>query len=336
MNKFKYYFIVLVTVLSFFSCSKNNTATVEPLRDYSVQYTADLATIEEYLNNYYITVTNHPGFTDDQDIVFTKIPSGGTQASVWSYLNSATFPKLLSRDVNFHGITYKIYYLVLREGTGEKPTNVDAVLASYRGDYLNQVAATSTAAAYLGVTKFEESKYPQSFFGLTSTITGWSEIFPQFRKGTYTANADGTVTYTNFGAGVMFIPSGLGYYASGSGSIPAYCPLVFSFKLYEIQRTDLDEDGIPSYLEDLNGDGYMYDFRNTINYPVTPTSNPDDSDGDGIPNFYDVDDDGDNYTTKLEIKDANGVLIPFASIPDCSGNTTSTTRVKKYLDKNCH
>ena len=80
----------------------------------------------------------------------------------------------------------------------------------------------------------------------------------------------------------------------------------------------------------------MYDFRNTINYPVTPTSNPDDSDGDGIPNFYDVDDDGDNYTTKLEIKDANGVLIPFANIPDCSGNTTNSTRIKKHLDKNCH
>jgi hypothetical protein len=28
---------------------------------------------------------------------------------------------------------------------------------------------------------------------------------------------------------------------------------------------------------------------------------PDDTDGDGIPNFLDVDDDGDNLTTKLEI-----------------------------------
>ncbi len=336
MNKFKYYFIVLVTSLSLFSCSKNNSIVIEPIRDYSVQYTTDLATIEEYLKSYYITVTNHPGYIDDQDIVFTKIPSGGTQSSVWSYLNSATFPKLLSRDVNFHGITYKVYYLVLREGVGEKPTNVDAVLASYRGDYLNQVAATSTAAAYLAVNKFEESIYPQSFFNLTSTITGWSEIFPQFRKGTYTANADGTVSYTNFGAGVMFLPSGLAYYASGAGAIPSYSPLVFSFKLYEIQRTDLDADGIPSYLEDLNGDGYMYDFRNTKNYPVTPTSNPDDSDGDDTPNFYDVDDDGDNYTTRIEIKDANGLMIPFINIPDCSGNTTNPARIRKHLDKNCH
>ena len=336
MNKFKYYFIVLVTALSLFSCSKNNTATVEPLRDYSVQFTADNSMIEEYLKTYYFTVTNHPGFSDDQDIVFTKIPDGGSQASVWSYLNRSSFPKLLSRDVNLHGITYKMYYLVLREGTGEKPTNVDGVLASYRGDYLTEVAATTTAAAYLAVTKFEESKYPQSFFNLNNTIVGWSEIFPQFRKGTYAGNADGTVSYSDFGAGVMFIPSGLAYYASGSASIPAYSPLVFSFKLYEVQRLDHDADGIPSYLEDINRDGYVYDFRNTTSYPVTPTTNADDTDADGIPDYLDVDDDGDNYTTKLEIKDANGVMIPFATIPDCSGNTTNTTRVKKYLDKNCH
>ena len=337
MNKFKYYFIVLVTTVSLFSCSKDNPTETIPMKEYSVQYTADIATIEEYLKATYFTITNHPGFADDQDVTFTTIPSGGTQASVWSYLNSTSFPKLLSRDVKLHDITYKVYYLVLREGTGEKPTNVDGVLASYRGDYLTQVAATTTTAASLTATQFEESKNPQSFFSLTNTIAGWSEIFPQFKKGTYVSNSDGTVSYSNFGAGVMFLPSGLAYYGSGSGTIPAYSPLVFSFKLYEIQRLDQDADGIPSYLEDLNGDGYLYDFRNTINYPTAIASNIDDTDADGIPNFIDVDDDADNYTTKLEIKDpVSGLSIPFASIPDCSGNTTNNNRTKRYLDKNCH
>ncbi|MEY2671471.1 MAG: hypothetical protein RLZZ577_1787 [Bacteroidota bacterium] len=123
MNKFKYYFIVLVTSLSLFSCSKDNAIQTEVIREYSTQYTTDLATIEEYLKTTYFTVVNHPGFADDQDITITKIPTGGTQASIWSYLNNTSFPKLLSRDVKLHDITYKIYYLVLREGTGEKPTN---------------------------------------------------------------------------------------------------------------------------------------------------------------------------------------------------------------------
>ena len=55
--------------------------------------------------------------------------------------------------------------------------------------------------------------------------------------------------------------SGLAYFASGSGTIPSYTPLVFSFKLYEIQRQDQDADGIPSYLEDLNGDGVITVMR---------------------------------------------------------------------------
>jgi hypothetical protein len=337
MNKFKYYFIVLITTLSLFSCSKDNPTETEVIKEYSVQYKADITTIEEYLKTTYITVTNHAGFADDQDVTFTKIPAGGNQPAVWSYLNNTSFPKLLSRDVKLHDITYKVYYLVLREGTGDKPSNVDGVLAAYKGDYLTQVAATSTTTASLTATQFEESKNPQSFFSLTNTIVGWSEIFPQFKKGTYTSNADGTVSYADFGAGVMFLPSGLAYYASGSGTIPSYSPLVFSFKLFEIQRLDQDADGIPSYLEDLNGDGYVYDFRNTINYPTAIASNPDDTDADGIPNFIDVDDDGDNYTTKLEIKDPiSGLSIPFAAIPDCSGNTSNANRVKKHLDKNCH
>jgi hypothetical protein len=223
---------------------------------------------------------------------------------------------------------------VLREGSGESPCNVDGVMAAYKGDYLEQVTAENVTT--LTTTSFEEVKFPQSFFNLNSTIIGWSEIFPQFKTGTYTSNADGTISHADFGAGVMFIPSGLAYYASGNGSIPSYSPLVFSFKLYEIQRLDHEHDGIPSYLEDLDSDGYMYDYRNTINYPTTPAVNKDDTDGDSIPDFLDTDDDGDKYTTLLERKyiDSNGATqyYDFASIPLCTGGNGK----KRYLDATCH
>ncbi|MFV8328277.1 FKBP-type peptidyl-prolyl cis-trans isomerase [Flavobacterium sp. ZS1P14] len=323
MNKFKYYFILLITTISLFSCSKNDTPTVEPLRDYAVQYANDNTDIEEYLKTSYITVIDHPGFADDQDVAIAKIPAGGTQKSIWDQ----TTYELKSRDVSLHGITYKLYYLVLRAGTGTAPCNVDGVLTSYKGEYLQR--ATTAGVAAVTSTPFEEVKYPQSFLSLFSTITGWGEIFPQFKTGTYSSNADGTVTHDGFGAGVMFIPSGLAYYASGSGIIPAYAPLVFSFKLYEMSRLDQDGDGVPSYQEDLNGDGYMRIL-------ATGVVNPDDMDGDGVPNFVDVDDDGDNYTTKLEIKNpATGLPYPFADIPSCNGNTTDPTRIKKHLDKTC-
>lgn len=332
MNKFRFYFILTITTLSLFSCSKDDDVTVLPLRDYEEQSTADNIVVEEYLNSYYMTVTNNAGQTDDQDVEFTKIPAGGMQRSIMSYLNSATFPKLLVRNVPRNGFTYKMYYLVLREGSGKSPCNVDGVLASYKGTYLQN--STVADVTTLTSTSFEDVLYPQQFLSLYNTIPGWGEIFPQFKAGdTPISNADGTVTYNNFGAGVMFIPSGLAYFASGSNSIPSYVPLVFKFKLYAVQRLDQDFDGIPSYLEDLDGDGYIYDYRNLVNFPTTPASNPDDTDGDGIPNFIDVDDDGDGISTLKEITDANGAVIPFNDIPACDGNTTNPTRIKRHLIK---
>ena len=265
MNKFKFYFIVLITTFSLFSCSKDDTTTeITPIRDYKLQFDADNATIETYLEANYIIVTDNPGETDDQDVTIAKITDAATQPSIMSYLNSATFPKLLTRLVNLHGIEYTIYYLVLREGKennvtlkgGKSPTNTDAVLASYSGSYLQNTTAADVPS--VTATQFEESKFPNQFFNLLGTIKGWGEIFPQFKTGSYDSNNDdGTVTFTDFGAGVMFLPSGLAYFQNGPGSIPSYAPLVFSFKLYEIQRLDSDGDGILNDQEDLDDDDYI-------------------------------------------------------------------------------
>ena len=339
MNKFKFYLILSIITTSIISCSKKDAPVVEPPRDYATQYATDNTDIEEYLKTNFITVINHPGFSDDQDVTISPIANG--EISIWDQ----TTYQLKTRDVSIHNIIYKTYYLVLRKGIGQSPCNVDGVLASYRGDYLERITATGATTSTVTATKFQEVKFPQSILSLYSAITGWGEIFPQFKTGTSSSNADGTITHNDFGAGVMFFPSGLAYYAYGKDNIPAYAPLVFSFKLFEIQRLDLDykianglavldPDGIPSNLEDLDGDGYMYDYRNTVNYPTAPADAiryADDTDKDGIPDFLDVDDDGDNYTTKLEIKNpATGLPYPFANIPIC------TSGKKNYLDLTCH
>lgn len=320
MNKFKYYFILIITCLSLFSCSKDDNSIEEvPLRDFGEQFAKDNDSIQKFLNTYYIEkITDAPGKLEDQDVKFTKIPTGGNQASIMSLLNSANFPKLLKKTVNLHEIKYEIYYLVLREGVGQKPTNVDGVYAAYKGMLLNE-------------TVFDQSINPQGLYNLDGVtqspgipvIRGWSEVFPEFRTGTYdeSGNNDGTLVYNDFGAGVMFLPSGLGYYSSGGGAIPSYTPILFSFKLYEVRRYDHDNDGIPSYLEDIDGDNYLR---------VT-----DDTDKDGVPDYLDIDDDGDGFTTRSEIT-INGVLTPFESIPDCSGNIPTDPKKKKHLDKNCH
>lgn len=331
MNKIKYYFILTVASVSLFSCSKSDSASVEPLRDYTVQYKADIADIKDYLEANTFTVTDAPGTPEDQDIVIVP-KTKPEEKSIMSYLDSPTFPSLRSKIVKLHGVEYTMYFLMLREGVGESPCNVDGVLASYKGTYLyRKPAVSATEPSVVTAFPFEEVVFPQNFLDMYQTIKGWGEIFPNFKVGTIGGVVNGVATYNDFGAGVMFLPSGFGYYGSGSASIPAYAPLVFSFKLYAIKRLDHDGDGILSYKEDKNGDGYVRDMRNKTDYPGNDI-NLDDTDKDGIPDFLDIDDDGDGIATKVEIKNPNtGEPYPFDLIPVCT-----PSGFKNYLDPSCY
>ena len=314
-NIFKIFFLFTLGLIVI-SCSKDdNNNNVAPLRDYSEQYAKDLDNIETFMKTHYMTVTNSPGATEDQNVTFTLIPSGGTQVSIWDDQNYPKKMREVTVNQNDVDIVYKMYYIELRQGTGKSPSNVDRVLTSYRGEYIFSTTeqVNGVDVTTLKSNQFEESINPQSYFNLTGVIRGWSEIFPQFKTGTYLGNSDGTISYNDFGAGVMFIPSGLAYFNSSPGGIPSYSPLIFSFKLYEIQRIDHDGDGIFSYQEDLNGDGYLYSFAAGI-------ANPDNTNAPGtsvligpnkyskeneVPDFLDVDDDGDYFTTKSETSYVN-------------------------------
>jgi hypothetical protein len=353
MNNFFKIILLFIVGVSIVSCSHSDNDTV-PLRDYTEQAAKDMTNIEAFMHNHYMIVSA------DQDVTFELITDPSTQISIWD--NQATYP-LLSRDVTMtqddQEIVYKIYYIKLTEGVGESPCNVDRVLTAYKGEYIYD---SVDGEAHTIISKeFETQNDPQAYINLSGVIRGWSEIFPKFKSGTYTSNGNGTVSFDNFGAGVMFIPSGLAYYSGVQSGIPAYSPLIFNFKLYEIQRVDNDLDGIYSYLEDIGGpgtgnehipDGYVYVLEEGI-------ANVDDTDGDFIPDFIDVDDDGDNFTTISETKFVNpsdplelvhyypynGAAVddpttPYVDetqgIPSCSGDFTTPGRIRKYLDASCH
>lgn len=306
MNKFKYYFILLLAGISLVSCNKSDDDDVVtvPLRDYAVQYKADNDSIEKYLKTNYIKEV-----TADFDITFEKIPAGGTQVSIW---DQKTYP-IEYRDLYSDDITYRVYYLTLRKGLGQSPMNTDKIVTSYKGTLLNNTVFDSSYG-----TPFTANLFP--YANENTVIQGWSEMFPKFKTGTSTTNpSTGVITYSDYGAGVMFLPSGLGYYGDVKATIPAYSPIIFSFKLYDLQRMDSEYtissstggrvalgDGIPDYLEDINGDGYLYDFRDKTKYPNPPAGLIDDTDGDGIADFVDFDDDGDGFTTRFEITKPTG------------------------------
>jgi len=203
------------------------------------------------------------------DLVITELAEGESVPADHTLLIDAVETKTsLYADVN-----YEFYILRINQGSGDSPHFVDKIRLNYSGNLLDGEV-------------FDSSITPVDF-DLVSLIPGWSRVIPEFNvAGSYVDNGDGTVSYNDPGVGAMFIPSGLAYFSGGSNGILPYNSLVFKFELYQTEVSDHDQDGIPSYLEDLNFNLNMSD---------------DDTDENTIPNFADFDDDGDEVLTINEL-----------------------------------
>ena len=333
--------LVLGLFIGFYSCQPDDSTTIVPARPYDEVYEEDILKIEEFLDTHYVTVDA------DFNTVFTKIPDGGAQVPV------SDMPELEFKEVDLHDITYKVYYLKLREGTGESPTRVDSTLVGYKGNTFYKT--TLNGVDSYTQTVFEENVNP-IWFNLDGVIKGWAEIIPQFKVGTYSSNTDGTISFQDFGVGVVFIPSGLAYFNSTRPGIQSYSNLVFNFKLYNFRSMDHDRDGILSMHE----------------YGPNFDEDPIDTDGDGRPDYLDVDDDADGYLTKTEVRftyvdggqtitsyypfqgattddpstpydDRRGIprkftgpIVSPSTLPSpIEADFTDVTRLRRHLDKTC-
>jgi FKBP-type peptidyl-prolyl cis-trans isomerase FkpA len=320
MNKiYKILFILLAAFAV--SCNKDDNNGTPPLRDYAEQYAKDIDTIDEFIDTHYMTVS--PEF----DVTFTHLSPTDTEHE--SIREQQQYP-LLFKTVAKHDIEYKLYYIKFREGENNRPTKTDSIHVSYKGNLIS-------------LSQFDYAQTP-IWFPLDNVVSGWQEVMPLFKTGSYDATeGPDPVTFTGYGAGVMFLPSGLAYYQQGRNGIPSYSSLIFSFKLYELRYRDQDQDGIRSKDEVLNAGDEPFDY---------------DSDGDGTPNMYDVDDDGDHMLTKFETgrpltagqTEDDRTYYPFngaavddpltpidetQGIPSCSGDFTTPARLRKHLDPTC-
>lgn len=287
--------LIAVTVMSCKDDDDNNQEMI-PDRDRDEVEQEDQEALAEYLDTHFYNYEDfeNPEEGFDYSIVIDTI--AGANSDKISLSESG----LIEKTFNFQEVDYTVFILQVREGEGEKPKFTDDVYITYKGELLNR-------------TVFDQSLVPM-WFNLVydngnarQAIPGFQAIFTEFRTASgHELNPDNTVDWNDdYGIGAAFLPSGLGYFSSGSGAIPAYSPLVFSFKLLEMNEADHDGDGIPSWMEDLNENGDVFD---------------DDTDGDGTPNFMDPDDDGDQYPTRdeiiihedgtLELTDSNNDGIP--------------------------
>ncbi|HET8754312.1 MAG TPA: FKBP-type peptidyl-prolyl cis-trans isomerase [Salinimicrobium sp.] len=278
-------FLMVFTI----SCEKDEEPEIIPERDRTEQELADQEALEAYLETHFYNYEEfeNPGSGFDYVIEFDTI--SGTNSDKISLMESDLLQK---KTVTFQETEYSFYILKIREGVNEQPKFSDSTFVTYAGELLSG-------------TQFDSSTSP-IWFDLTRVIPGFSQSLSEFKGASgFVVNADNTVTWNNdYGVGAVFLPSGLGYYSNPQSEIPAYSPLVFSFKLFGVNEADHDRDGIPSWMEDLNED------ENVTN---------DDTDGDGGPNYIDIDDDNDFIFTKEEIVINEDGTITF---PDTDNDGT--------------
>ena len=306
MMKIKYGFALLIVMLAVtVSCKKDDDAPPPPAppRDRGEEAIRAQAEIEDFLDTHFYNYEEFDADPNNFKIRFDTI--AGDNASKTPLREQVTFK--LVKDLFKTDVEYKLYFLKVREGGGDRPHFSDYTTNTYDGRLMN-------------LDLFDSSVIPVRFNlvdGKTAQqsgiIRGLQQAIIEFNgaEGEPVVNPDGTLSFENFGIGAVFIPSGLAYYQypPGNSDLEPYDQIIFSFQLFAREIADHDGDGIPSYMEDLNGNGYLYD---------------DDTDGNGVPNYLDDDDDGDGRLTKFEIKIIDGVI----TFPDTNGNG-----IPDYLDK---
>lgn len=307
MRKGKIALSILCLVVGFLSCNKDNggtTAVSIELRDRAEQQIADNDSIVKYLEGHYYNASAFVNNPDPSisDLIITTITDEIISSDADSLLiNAVGEPK----NITFSDTEYEVYVLDLNPlATGDSPKFSDQVRVNYEGFTLDN--------------KIFDSAVTPVDFDLVSLVPGWRKVLPSFKGAeTFMTESDGTVNYINHGVGVMFLPSGLAYFNNAVTGVASYTSIAFKFDLYQTSQNDHDNDGVPSYLEDLNGDGEF-----TVNFEDLTDATDDDTDGDTVPNYLDNDDDGDGVLTIDE--DINGDGDPT--------NDIGANGIPKYLD----
>lgn len=310
--------LVLILIIGFVSCKKDDDdgdiVAVED-RDRGEQQEADIDSIQKYLKNHYYNAEElaTKEYPSTSDLVIVKVEDGETAPEGYSMLKEAVD----SLTTIYADTNYKFYIFKLNQGTGDAPTFADNVRVTYEGFTLDDEVFDSA------INPIDLDLVGNRTTANLGTIRGWQVVFPEFNTAqSFSEHGDGTVDYLNYGAGVMFIPSGLAYFSTAQSGIASYSPLVFKFELLQMSQNDHDGDGVPSFMEDIkNKDGDNFgEF--VVNYDDLTDGTDDDTDGDGYPDYIDIDDDGDGIPTINEDIDGDGDPT----------NDIGKNGIPKYLD----
>jgi len=310
--KLKNICLFLLVAVGMWSCGDDDEGPeveVVPPRLMSEVAAEDDAEIVAFLQNHFYNYEEFQSPTADFDYKIRFDTIAGENANKISIFNS---PNLVTETIvvkssdwgrnDGEEVNQKLYILIARQGVSEAtPTIGDNSVLRYEGSVLN------------GNLFDSRLKQPVQF-NLSRVVSGFGNGVNNFKTGIGPIeNGDGTFTYDGYGIGAIFMPSGLGYFSRpDSNLIPPYSPLVFKIDAFTYEEdTDLDRDGIPSILEDVNNNGNLND-DNTDRADETRTLSPNyidpDDDNDGIPTIEEINLNEDG--TFLSFRDTDGDGIP--------------------------
>lgn len=313
MKLTRFLFILAIGVVLASCKNDDDGVEVVPPRLLSEVIVEDDAEILEYLRTHFYNYEEFAAPPADFDFKIRLDTIAGANADKTPLIDQVQSSTVLRSSDHFllsageEDVPHTFYYLEAREGTGMSPTVADSSFVRFQGSLLNGEIfdGSTTTPVWFDLARIQAP---------AQGARGFSEAIPNFKAGGQVIdNGDGTFTVEDYGVGLMILPSGLGFFNAFQPGIPQYSPLIFTIDLFTINATDHDRDGIPSIMEDLDGDGYLYN------------DNTDEEDEQLLfVNFLDSDDDGDGTPTREEITIDGAGNITFT---DSDGDGTPD-----YLD----
>jgi hypothetical protein len=269
-------------------CKKTQEEEEFVVRDRKEQYQKEKDSILHFIQS-------HTYIVDAYNNIYIEPITHAGQRSIY---DDALLVQM--QDTAVEDLIYDVYFLRVHEGTQDSITTADGILLAFEIQDFE-----------LNVINRKTELYPHWtnvwLPNLGIGALGLRKVLPEFKAGIYTANNDGTVYFSEYGVGAVFLPSGLANYqfavTSPGGefsNLPPYSPVIVKFKTLAV-NTDFDQDNVPNILEDLNGNGDPTD-DNTDKELEEENNLPE------FPNYRDADDDGDGLPTKTKIPTAT--VIP--------------------------
>ncbi|MBT8235660.1 MAG: hypothetical protein KJO04_05680, partial [Bacteroidia bacterium] len=204
---------LLIFIGILFSCSNDEGPDFEvvPPRGLAEVEAEDAAELIEYLQTHfynYEDFDNPPAGFDFKIVLDTIAGDNADKTPLIDQVSSDTRTVQSGEFFldNDETVDHTFYYLDARSGGGENPSVADSVFVRYRGSLLTGESfdASETFGIWFDLAQLQ---------GPQQGARGFAEATPFFKSGTnFIENGDGTVTVEGYGVGLMFMPSGLGFF----------------------------------------------------------------------------------------------------------------------------